>query len=131
VLEEDLVDPGMKAWSSLPALPVKLTSFFGRQHELTELRQRLEVDRLVSLVGRAGIGKTSTRAALPYAIGLNGWVSSSVRAVNEARWILLPSSGVRGRPHAEQTVSARPTPLESAFSTLLAVSRTCTSSECR
>jgi non-specific serine/threonine protein kinase len=37
---------------------LKLTSFVGRQHELTEMRHRLEVARLVSLVGPGGIGKT-------------------------------------------------------------------------
>jgi len=66
----------MRAWSSLPALPVKLTSFVGRQHELTELRQRLEVDRLVSLVGPGGIGKT--RLALEAARDIAGRYADGV-----------------------------------------------------
>jgi non-specific serine/threonine protein kinase len=64
-----VVAEGVTAWPSLSALPVKLSSFVGRQHELAELRHRLEVDRLVSLVGPGGIGKT--RLALEAARGLS------------------------------------------------------------
>jgi non-specific serine/threonine protein kinase len=40
------------------ALPTKLTSFVGRQHELAELAKRLDTTRLLTLVGPGGIGKT-------------------------------------------------------------------------
>ncbi|HKT05279.1 MAG TPA: NB-ARC domain-containing protein, partial [Rugosimonospora sp.] len=39
-------------------LPAEATSFVGRRHELAEVRQRLAVARLVSLVGPGGVGKT-------------------------------------------------------------------------
>ena len=35
------VGEGVTAWPGFLALPVKLSSFVGRQHELTELRHRL------------------------------------------------------------------------------------------
>ena len=39
-------------------LPAEAASFVGRRHELAELRKRLTVARLVSLVGPGGVGKT-------------------------------------------------------------------------
>src|SRR3982074_2089222 len=39
-------------------LPTEATSFIGRRSELAELRKRLTVARLVSLVGPGGVGKT-------------------------------------------------------------------------
>src|SRR5579863_9879283 len=50
--------PAVMALSGPSELPLKLSSFVGRQHELIEMRHRLEVARLVSLVGPGGIGKT-------------------------------------------------------------------------
>ncbi|MBE1466055.1 BTAD domain-containing putative transcriptional regulator [Kibdelosporangium phytohabitans] len=46
-------------------LPAQLTSFVGRQHEMTELEALLGRDRLVTLVGPGGAGKTrlATEAA--------------------------------------------------------------------
>ena len=49
-------------------LPLQLTSFVGREKELSELRRSLSEGRLVSLVGPAGVGKT--RLALQAANGL-------------------------------------------------------------
>src|SRR5512141_973062 len=40
-------------------LPVRLTSFLGRHRELQELRDLLESNRLVTLTGPGGIGKSS------------------------------------------------------------------------
>jgi predicted ATPase/DNA-binding CsgD family transcriptional regulator len=39
-------------------LPVQLTNFIGRQAELVELRRALDVNRLVTLTGAGGVGKT-------------------------------------------------------------------------
>jgi predicted ATPase/DNA-binding CsgD family transcriptional regulator len=39
-------------------LPAEAASFVGRRHELAEVRKRLTVARLVSLVGPGGVGKT-------------------------------------------------------------------------
>jgi transcriptional regulator with XRE-family HTH domain len=61
-------------------LPLKLTSFVGRQPELTEMRHRLEVARLVSLVGTGGIGKT--RLALEVARTLGSRYADGVILVD-------------------------------------------------
>ncbi|PQP19185.1 protein kinase domain-containing protein [Rhodococcus opacus] len=39
-------------------LPLELTSFVGRRHELTEARNLLSISRLVTLTGIGGVGKT-------------------------------------------------------------------------
>lgn len=39
-------------------LPVQLTSFIGREHELAEAKQKLEGARLLTLIGPGGTGKT-------------------------------------------------------------------------
>ncbi|MFC7449196.1 ATP-binding protein [Rhodococcus daqingensis] len=39
-------------------LPLELTSFVGRRHEVTEARRLLSVSRLVTLTGMGGVGKT-------------------------------------------------------------------------
>jgi predicted ATPase/DNA-binding CsgD family transcriptional regulator/transcriptional regulator with XRE-family HTH domain len=49
-------------------LPAQLTSFVGREREITEVRQLLAVARLVTLIGTGGCGKT--RLALAVAEGL-------------------------------------------------------------
>jgi predicted ATPase/DNA-binding CsgD family transcriptional regulator len=50
-------------------LPQELTSFVGRQHELSNVKQLLAQSRLVTLVGVGGVGKT--RLALRVAVGLH------------------------------------------------------------
>ncbi|HEX4864402.1 MAG TPA: hypothetical protein VFV02_10030, partial [Acidimicrobiales bacterium] len=40
------------------SLPASLTSFIGRQDELTAVAKLLDSARLVTLVGPAGVGKT-------------------------------------------------------------------------
>jgi predicted ATPase/DNA-binding CsgD family transcriptional regulator len=71
---------------SLPAaasLPVALTSFVGRAHELEQLRVALGAARLVSAVGPGGVGKT--RLALAAAEGC------------DTRWVdLAPVSDAAG-----------------------------------
>jgi predicted ATPase/class 3 adenylate cyclase len=53
-------------------LPVQLTTFIGRERELAEVTAMLQADRLVTLVGVGGIGKTRLmiQAALPV-VGLH------------------------------------------------------------
>ncbi|WP_053227431.1 ATP-binding protein [Solirubrobacter soli] len=52
-----------------PALPRYETSFLGRGDELTALRELLRGERLVSLVGAAGVGKTRLAAETAAGIG--------------------------------------------------------------
>ncbi|MGH2405194.1 MAG: tetratricopeptide repeat protein [bacterium] len=51
--------PPLKTLDALPHnLPVQLTSFIGREKEMTQIRQLLETSRLLALVGPGGGGKT-------------------------------------------------------------------------
>ncbi len=49
-------DPGDA--DRLPPLPVEVSSFVGRDHELAELRALLSSTRLLTLAGTGGVGKT-------------------------------------------------------------------------
>ena len=51
----------------LDNLPLQLTRFIGRERDLAQLRQLLETERLVTLTGSGGIGKT--RLAIEVATG--------------------------------------------------------------
>ena len=51
-------------------LPIQLTSFVGRQHQLTQVRELLTQNRLVTLTGAGGAGKT--RLAVQIAGQLSG-----------------------------------------------------------
>ncbi len=42
----------------LPALPIHITRFFGREAEIAQIRTRLADNRLVTLTGEGGVGKT-------------------------------------------------------------------------
>ena len=51
--------PPLKTLESFPNnLPIELTSFVGREHELTEVKQLLSNARLLTLIGPGGTGKT-------------------------------------------------------------------------
>ncbi|MBI5304075.1 MAG: tetratricopeptide repeat protein [Chloroflexi bacterium] len=51
--------PALRSLDMLPNnLPGQLTSFIGRERELTEVKQMLVASRLVTLIGAGGIGKT-------------------------------------------------------------------------
>ena len=63
-------------------LPTRLTSFIGRERELTELARLLIDTRLVTLVGTPGVGKT--RLSLESARGLLGTFSGGVWLVELA-----------------------------------------------
>jgi predicted ATPase len=58
-------------------LPVQLTSFVGRQAELTQVRELLAEDRLVTVTGAGGVGKTrlavQIAAQLADAFGDGAW----------------------------------------------------------
>lgn len=63
ILTQEL--PGARRRSNLPS---QLTELVGRSHAITEVQSRLSVDRLVTLTGPGGVGKT--RLALAAADGL-------------------------------------------------------------
>src|SRR6266498_3265330 len=51
--------PALRALDVLPNnLPVQLTSFIGREHELSEIKQLLTTTHLLTLAGPGGTGKT-------------------------------------------------------------------------
>jgi predicted ATPase/class 3 adenylate cyclase len=56
-LQQDF--PAIKSLSTIPNnLPIQLTSFIGREKELTEANKRLKSSRLLTLIGPGGTGKT-------------------------------------------------------------------------
>jgi predicted ATPase/class 3 adenylate cyclase len=51
--------PPLQSIKEIPNnLPVQLTSFIGREKEVEQIRKRLEKNRLVTLTGSGGVGKT-------------------------------------------------------------------------
>ena len=61
VLNEDptlLQPPGTSRRSVMRQVPVESTRLVGRADELTLLSHRLQTDRLVTLTGPGGVGKT-------------------------------------------------------------------------
>ncbi len=59
-----LKSPGVSAKN----LPIQLTSFIGREQEIEEVKRRVSAERLVTIVGAGGCGKT--RLSLQAASGL-------------------------------------------------------------
>ena len=57
-------------------IPAQLTNFVGRQSEINELRQLVSANRLVTLTGAGGVGKT--RLAVELAGQFADWVDDSV-----------------------------------------------------
>ncbi len=82
----DLVNefPPLRTSKSLAAtnLPVQLTSFVGRDAELTQLRELLAQNRVVTLTGAGGVGKT--RLAIQVAAQMAGEFSDGVWHVDLA-----------------------------------------------
>jgi predicted ATPase/class 3 adenylate cyclase/DNA-binding CsgD family transcriptional regulator len=82
----DLVNefPPLRASKALAAtnLPVQLTSFVGRDAQLTQLRELLADDRLVTLTGAGGVGKT--RLAIQVAAAMAGEFSDGTWYVDLA-----------------------------------------------
>ncbi len=51
--------PSLRSVASFPNnLPLQVTSFFGREHEIDEIKQHLADHRLVTILGAGGVGKT-------------------------------------------------------------------------
>ena len=65
-LEERILvqDPTLDAAAPGAPLPAPLSSFVGRADELDELERRLEDDRLVTVLGPGGVGKTRVAVEL-------------------------------------------------------------------
>ena len=80
----------LRAGDEPASLPVQLTSFIGREHELAELRRLLAETRLLTLTGSGGVGKT--RLALRLATDVLGWFADAVSLVELAA--LSAPSGV-------------------------------------
>ncbi len=82
----DLVNdfPPLRVFSTVVAtrLPVQLTSFVGRDAQLTQLRELLAQNRLVTLTGAGGVGKT--RLAIQVAAQLAGEFGGGVWYVDLA-----------------------------------------------
>ena len=56
--------PPIKSLDSYPNnLPIQLTSFIGREHELAEVKKRFASARLLTLIGPGGTGKTRSLLA--------------------------------------------------------------------
>lgn len=85
-------------------VPLALSSFVGREHELSEVHQLLGTTRLLTLTGAAGIGKT--RLGLEVARGLEQEASSLQVALVELAALtdpaLVPSSVARALEVNEQ-----------------------------
>ena len=54
--ESDINKPGISQW--LSNLPAQLTSYIGRENEISEIKELLRHNRLVTLTGSGGSGKT-------------------------------------------------------------------------
>jgi predicted ATPase len=83
-------------------LPVELSSFCGRRRELVNLRKLLAIDRLVTVTGTGGVGKT--RLAMELAHGADFDFPTAVWFVELAR---IGSSDLVGTAIAEATSAPR------------------------
>jgi transcriptional regulator with XRE-family HTH domain len=91
---------------SLHNLPVQLTSFIGREHELSQIKQLLTTTHLLTLTGPGGTGKT--RLALQLAAEVLETFADGVWLVELApladpalvTQTMAATLGVREQPHA-------------------------------
>lgn len=74
--------PPLRTASSQLHLPAQLTSFVGREHELAEIAALVRSQRIVTLVGSGGVGKT--RTALHVATGVARDFADGVRFIELA-----------------------------------------------
>jgi predicted ATPase/DNA-binding XRE family transcriptional regulator len=86
------------------ALPIPISSFVGRENELTELRTKMKTVRLLTLIGVGGVGKS--RLALELAAALqpefvNGVTLVELASMNESKLlthVVADALGVREQP---------------------------------
>jgi hypothetical protein len=94
-------------------LPRPPTSFVGREHELAEARQLLDHNRLMTLTGPGGCGKTRLSIELTESARTPTWLASTCKPYAQRRsvmtqccWRQLPAShGLRWRWPLEPTFS--------------------------
>jgi predicted ATPase len=73
-LGPDFVDDGRQDVEAAAPLPMSMTTFVGRDQELSEIRSLFRAGkRLVTLVGIGGIGKTRMALELVFSAGDPGW----------------------------------------------------------
>jgi predicted ATPase/class 3 adenylate cyclase/DNA-binding CsgD family transcriptional regulator len=95
--------PPLRASNPIAAerLPVQLTSFIGRRAEIDEVRRTLSEDRLVTLTGAGGVGKT--RLAIQVAGELAGDFGNAIWYVDlapiaDSGLVPIAMAGVLGLP---------------------------------
>src|SRR6266540_1198779 len=98
-------------------LPVQLTSFIGRERELTEVEGLVSTSRLVTLTGAGGCGKT--RLAIQIANMVSNTFADGVWLVD---FIPLSEPGLVPQ-HVAQTLGLRPTPNQPLNESLLKFAR--------
>src|SRR6266545_4833972 len=98
-------------------LPVQLTSFIGREHELEEIKRLIFTHRLVTLTGPGGVGKT--RLAIQTANQIRGTFADGVWLVD---FVPLHEPGLVPQ-HIAQTLGLRPTPNQPLNESLLKYAR--------
>jgi predicted ATPase/class 3 adenylate cyclase len=102
--------PPLQSLTEIPNnLPTQLTSFIGREKEVGQIRQRLEKNRLVTLTGSGGVGKT--RLSIQVASELlseypNGTWLVELAPITDPEWVARAICGV-----LDITVSGNTPPL--------------------
>jgi predicted ATPase/DNA-binding SARP family transcriptional activator len=81
------------------------TSFIGRDDEVTCVLKRLGAERLVTLTGPGGVGKTRLSTEVATKIGVLAWFAELAPVTDPAKvaYAVLEASGLRGRsiaPHS-------------------------------
>ena len=87
-------------------LPVQMTTFIGRDKEIAQVKHMLEDNRLVTLTGAGGTGKT--RLALQVAVGISAGFTDGVffvdlTPVRDPDLVLLTIAGILGVRETEGT----------------------------
>jgi predicted ATPase len=107
--------PALRSLDDLPNnLPLQLTSFVGREQDVAEIKGLLQIDRLVTLVGSGGSGKT--RCAIQVGAEL-------LEDFNDGVWLveLAPiSAGSSVAPAIAQALGVRESPNRPLLETVLA-----------
>jgi predicted ATPase len=97
--------PTLRSMSARPTnLPLQLTSFIGRQQEVSELVAQLEASRLVTLTGTGGTGKTRLAVEVAGSVAERFpdgvWFVDLSSAVDDETVLALTAEalGIRGEP---------------------------------